>query len=92
MVLIFWQISKKVLIKRKESTEITFSLSGIAWRIPLLCALSAYSTVVESLRYYYFFCAGYVNMMTISSKDLHMKNSTSKADSQIVTIEPSKLS
>ena len=31
-------------------------------------------------------------MMTISSKDLHMKNSTSKADSQIVTIEPSKLS
>ncbi|KAM7448945.1 WD repeat-containing protein 64 [Porites harrisoni] len=35
---------------------------------------------------------GYVNMMTISSKDLHMKNSTSKADSQIVTIEPSKLS
>ncbi|XP_078355329.1 LOW QUALITY PROTEIN: WD repeat-containing protein 64-like, partial [Oculina patagonica] len=36
---------------------------------------------------------GYVNMMTVSSKDLHMKNSTAgKTDSQIVTIEPSKLS
>lgn len=35
---------------------------------------------------------GYVNMMTVSSKDLHMKNSTAgKTDSQIVTIDPSKL-
>ena len=35
---------------------------------------------------------GYVNMMTVSSKDLHMKNSTTgKTDSQIVTIEPNKL-
>lgn len=35
---------------------------------------------------------GYVNMMTVSSKDLHMKNSTAgKTDSQIVTIEPNKL-
>lgn len=34
---------------------------------------------------------GYVNMLTVSSKDLHMKNSVGKADSQVVTIEPSKL-
>jgi len=32
-------------------------------------------------------------MMTVSSKDLHMKNATApgKTDSQLVTIDPSKL-
>ena len=36
--------------------------------------------------------SGYVKMLTISSKDLHMKNSTSKGDSVVVNIEPNKLS
>ena len=48
-----------------------------------------------NLLYYvhlFFVNKGYVNMMTVSSKDLHMKNSTAgKPDSQIVTIDPSKL-
>lgn len=35
---------------------------------------------------------GFINLMTLSSKDLHMKNSTGKTDSQFVTIEPNKLS
>ncbi|XP_048586234.1 WD repeat-containing protein 64-like isoform X2 [Nematostella vectensis] len=35
---------------------------------------------------------GYVNILTISSKDLHMKNSSAKGDSAVVTIEPNKLS
>ncbi|KAK2567438.1 WD repeat-containing protein 64 [Acropora cervicornis] len=35
---------------------------------------------------------GYINLMILTSKDLHMKNSTGKTDSQFVAIEPNKLS
>lgn len=50
-----------------------------------------------TVKYFYIFLflsvfPGYVNMLTISSKDLHMKNSNTKGDSVVVDIEPSKLS
>lgn len=38
------------------------------------------------------FPIGYINLMILTSKDLHMKNSTGKTDSQFVAIEPNKLS
>ena len=35
--------------------------------------------------------AGYINVLRLSSKDLHMKNTNTQNDSQAMVIDPAKL-